>query len=350
MQRLQHGGRLLGQGVYGCTFDPAPACSDGKTVKTLQGLPAVGKLTVEESDAELAVGREIMRLPLAAQYFALPTVGCRPATPVRDSDAQDCKVLTAAGTKTKLSMLLMPAAGEQLLAKAEDLQWLAQNFKRTFVHLLEGMLIYQGAGWTHNDIHMGNVLVDERGVARYIDFGLAFRPADVARWEDSQLSRTFRPKSYWQAPEVHCWRMRLAGLRLEDGIAELKRNIPELERIEHQMPRPRMEETMSAFFREDRTVAGRDDVGFLRTYGARFDWWRIGLCFWMLWNDLLRWPPFAEEPLYKRERDVVRRVLAGMTQFDPRVRMGPLEALKLLDPGNLLASGLSSARPATGKA
>jgi hypothetical protein len=33
----QTGGRLLGQGVYGCTFESAPHCAGGKVFKDIHG-------------------------------------------------------------------------------------------------------------------------------------------------------------------------------------------------------------------------------------------------------------------------------------------------------------------------
>ena len=327
----QVGGRLLGQGVYGCTFDPAPRCAGGSVFRSVGDLPAVGKVTSEDAGDELAIGKAIMKLPLAANYFALPSIGCRPEIPTGDNDERSCRVITEAGKGTTFSMLIMPAAGSQLLKWSMDLPHLAEGYLNTFVHLLEGMLIYQRAGYVHNDIHMGNVLVDERGVARYIDFGLAFRVADVRAWEDSNLGTRFRPKYVWQAPEVHAWRMRLNGVRAADGAAQLQTNSDEYRKIEHQYSRAPLANTLTAFL----AATPRDEVAFLRQYATGFDCWRIGLMFWMLWDDLLKWSGLQGTALWER-RDLVRSILNGLTQFDPRQRWSAEKALAALDPSNRL--------------
>lgn len=338
-QQSQSGGKLLGQGVYGCTFEPAPRCAGGQVFSRIQGLPAVGKVTAENPTAEVAVGRAIMALPLAQQYFALPTETCKPRLPVDDADVGKCEFLeesVAAGES--ISMMVMPLAGRQLLQWSLDLPRLATNYRRLFIHLLEGMVIYQRAGYVHNDIHMGNVLVDNAGVARYIDFGLAFKVDDVLTWEDANLGTTFKPQYVWQAPEVHLWRMLRNGIRVRDGVAKLKAENVELSQMEHQFPaRPSLEMALSDLANTSTSLRQKDGGGaFVRAYGKRFDAWRIGLCMWLLWQDLLAWSGFRQTELWS-QRDLMRRVLGGLTQFNPRARWTAEQALAALDPRNRLA-------------
>jgi hypothetical protein len=335
---MQSGGRLLGQGVFGCTFEPAPRCAGGKVFKKIGDLPAVGKITSEDSAAELAIGKAIMALPLASSYFALPSAGCSPSLPINDPDVKDCSVITESGEGTKFSMLIMPTAGEQLIKYVANTSRLAANYKRIFIHLLEGAVIYQGAGYVHNDIHMGNVLVDDKGVARYIDFGLAFNVSDVKVWEDSNLGTQFRPKYIWQAPEVHAWRMVLNGVRVAEGVRQLREINQEYKLMEHQFPTRKPALTALAdLLTTSKLVAKRDGGAFVREYGKRFDSWRIGLCMWFLWNDMLHWQPFVKTQAYE-ERELFRKVLGGMTDFDPRTRFTVGEALRLMDPKNRLVA------------
>lgn len=334
--RTQIGGRLLGSGVYGCTFSPAPPCAGGPIFRTIDGVPAVGKVTAEDTAEELDIGRKIMSLPLASHYFALPSKECRPAA-IDDNDKGECSVLTEAGASTRLSMLIMPAAGEQLLKWASNLERLADHYERLFVHLLEGMVIYQNAGYVHNDIHMGNVLVDERGVGRYIDFGLAFRPEDVKKWDDTNMGRTFRPKHIWPPPEIQAWRMYLNGVRLVDGLKVLRELNKEYTVMEHQFPtRPTAETAMTAFLASP-YVQRADMPSYVRKYGGRIDSWRLGLTMWFLWDDLLRGYAGLKETRLWARRDIIRRVLGGLTEFDPERRLTAAAALAILDPTNRLA-------------
>jgi hypothetical protein len=329
----QVGGRLLGQGVYGCTFDPAPRCANKAVFSKISGLPAVGKITTEDGDSELKIGRAIMALPLASAYFALPTKHCAPQMPVQDSDAQSCEILTKAPSDSEFSMLIMPLAGRPLIKYGVDLDRLATNFKRIFIHLLEGALIYQNAGYVHNDIHLANILVDDMNVARYIDFGLAFKISDVKVWEDANLGTTFKPEYVWQAPEVHGLRMIKNGIRIEDGVQRLKEQNPEYRQMENRYPTRRS--CVAALTDLFISYKG-DSASFIRTYAKQFDAWRIGLSMWFLWDDLLQNPLFVKTGLYS-ERDLLRAVTGGLTDFDPRVRLTVAGALRMLDPGNRIA-------------
>jgi hypothetical protein len=334
---MQTGGRLLGQGVFGCTFEPVPFCAGGSVFKKIGGLPAVGKVTSEDASAELAIGKAIMALPMASAYFALPSAGCRPALPIADPDIKDCRVMSESGEGTKFSMLIMPDAGQQLIKYGLNMQRLAANYKRIFVHLLEGAIIYQNAGYVHNDIHMGNILVDDGGVARYIDYGLAFNIQSVKVWEDANLGVRFKPKYIWQAPEIHAWRMMLNNVRLDEGVRQLKEINPEYAKMEHQYPtRKSLVGAIDDLFTKSPLFAGRDGGAMVRKYGKRFDCWRLGLCMWFLWDDLLHWSSLKETGLYA-ERELIRKVLGGMTDFDVDTRMTMVEALRLLDPNNKLS-------------
>jgi len=328
--------------VYGCTFDPAPRCAGGPVFRRVGDLSAVGKITSEDTSDELAVGRAIMKLPLASNYFALPTERCRPEIPTGDPDESDCRVITEDGQSSKFGMLIMPAAGQQLLKWSASLPQLAEKYLEVFTHLLEGIIIYQDAGFVHNDIHMGNVLVDQRGVARFIDFGLAFQPAKVKEWSDSHLSTRYRPKFMWQAPEIHGWRMRLNGLRISDGAAQLLAQNEEWRLLAAQFPaRAPLGAALQSFL----DAVGNDGVAFLRRWANSIDCWRIGLMFFILWNDLLAWSGFQQTSLW-RARDTVRRVLGGLTEFDPRRRWSARQALAALDPNSRFVAAAPAATTA----
>ena len=322
---MQQGGALLGQGAFACTFEPAPPCAGGRVFKEIGGLRAVGKLTAEDVTLELGIGKAIMALPLASQYFSLPSASCKAGDPTLDPEAKGCRVLTEADKGTKFSLLLMPAAGQQLLRWATDLQRLSTNFERIFRHLLEGMVIYQRAGYIHNDIHMGNILMDDLGVARYIDFGLGFRVKDIQTWDDSGMGRRFRPKYVWQAPELHARRMKWNGVWLEDGLNELRHLNKEYVKMEEYFPR--RTQALEAL-KDFNAVAPKDDGVFIREYATKFDSWRIGVCMFMLWDDLMR--HMVQLPNVA----AIRPVISGLTEFDPRQRLTAGQALFLLDPNS----------------
>jgi hypothetical protein len=345
---MQRGGRLLGEGVYGCTFEPAPRCAGGDVFRTIGGLPAVGKVTVEDPTEETEIGRAIMSLPLAAQYFALPSVSCTVSREDvrKDPEAIKCDILFESAPTARYSMLVMPSGGKDLTRwmSSTPPSRIAANYERMFKHLLEGMLIYQAREYIHNDIHMGNILVDDAGVARYIDFGMAFRLPNIHTWGDTNMGTRFKPKLVWKPPEIHLWSMVANGVRLADGLQQLKNINPEYEKLELQFPtRKSALAALTELLQKSSTLRARNGGGFVQAYAKRFDAWRIGLCMWMVWDDLLHWSGFRDTALWGR-RDVIRRVLGGLTDFFVPTRLTAGEALRILDPTNRLLG--SSTTPA----
>ncbi len=338
----QYGGRLLGVGVHGCTFDPAPRCAGGSVFRKVHGAPAVGKITNEQVDDELSIGRSLMRLPLGPQYFALPTQQCAPVLPLSDKNADHCTILKdeeGEGEESgPFTVLAMPYAGTELL------KWIprnplraAENYERIFVHLLEGILVYQEKGIVHNDIHMGNIMVDDMGVARFIDFGLAYYAKNAVDLETANLGNRFRPQYVFQAPEIHAWRMMINKIPLIDGVRQLYDVNPEYARMEHQFPKrlPALA-ALEHLMNHNDAFRSENFAAFIRSFWNKIDAWRIGLCMWLLWDDLLHWPWIKKTALWGR-RDVIRRTLEGLTDFDVRTRLTVADALRILDPKNRMA-------------
>lgn len=326
----QRGGRLLGKGEYGCTFDPVPVCADGTRIERVGDLHAVGKVTVEDIEDELAIGREIMSLPLARQYFALPTQSCRTKTPVDDPGAASCKILDEA--PQDLRTLIMPMGGREILAWSMNRVRLAENFEAVLKHLLEGAILYGARGIVHNDIHMGNILVDDHNVARLIDFGLAFHIDEVNSIEDANISRTFRPKVLWQAPEIQLWRMLYNRVPVAEGVRVMKQYHPQLTKLELQFPgRPLLVDSLKDLANTAPEFRQMDFGAYAKRYAKALDAWRIGLVMWVLWNDLMATSVYRFMSIWQRA-DVIRRVLGGLTEFDPRRRWSVTRALQELDP------------------
>lgn len=339
------GGRILGKGAYGCVFHPAPRCAGGTVFSKIgkSKAPAIGKIILDDDTItdELELGKQLMKLPNAEQFFALPVTDCTPKLPIQDPDIKSCDVLTDAVKKnpralSHISMLVMPYGGKELQDYSRDLKAVATHFKSILRHLCVGAKLYQNAGYVHNDIHIGNILVDSGGVARFIDFGLAFKPATIRSWDDAHLSRSFKARSnyLWQPPEVLLWMMLMNNVPVVVGVKDVKRHNPELQLIENQFPSPNRRSFEGALLdlrSADPYFQRRDSVGFIKRYAKGFDAWRIGLTLWLVWHELLKWPMFRSwdgGELYA-DKDV-RRVLEGLTDFDPRTRMTIVDACEIL--------------------
>jgi serine/threonine protein kinase len=327
----QHGGRLLGEGAFGCTFEPAPRCVGGKVFKTIGGRPAVGKITTEASTSELAMGRMLMSggTGLESAYFAVATESCKPSRPILDPEVADCDIVKTTTENVPLNMLIMPAAGIEFTDWIQNEERLATHLRHVFVHLLEGIRLYQKKGIVHNDIHMGNILVDEHNVARLIDFGLSFKIDDVREWRDTKIRPHFSPRYIYAPPEVHTIRMSKSGVRLRDGVAQLMLLHYEYDSLVNMFPRRMpLGYALEEFVTESPYFRRGDDRGFVREYGMKFDSWRIGLCMFKAWRRIRNRPAGSQE---------IMRAIEGLTEFNPMRRWSAEQALRSLDPHNPLA-------------
>lgn len=269
---------------------------------------------------EAAIGQTLMRLPRAADYFAVPTAVCTPTLPITDPDAGRCPVLRRKNKEGALTLARMPDAGMPLSRWAKRIT--EPELERLTRHLLKGMVLYQSAGIVHNDIHWGNVLVDRAGVGRYIDFGQSYRLTDLKVWEDMRLGARFRSEYIWMAPELQALRIRAAGGGAAPAADRLYAKTPEYRQLETEYPGRRSLRTVLQEF------PGRVDdeeavLAYMRRGGAlRIDWWRLGVCLWTLWRKT------------GRASAALRQVIGGLTEFDPTVRMSPAAGLRLLGHGH----------------
>jgi len=335
------GGRLLGKGQYGCTFEPAPRCADGRVFKTItfadgKVMRAVGKITDEPATSEFQLGQELMKIPLYSNYFAPAVAKC----PVRDSHVTDVDWHQCSKIDKKspdLTLLIMPNGGEPLGKWAEsDPHRFSDNFEAILTHLLEGMVLFHRAGIVHNDIHSNNILIDSARVPRFIDFGIAFKPESPATIPH-ELRTGFKASYILHAPEIKAWQMVRSNIRLQIGIQELKRMHTEFSRFETLFPkRQRLDEVLPDLVASVPEYRSGDKVEFLRRFGKKFDSWRLGLTFWWMWREVvLTWPGIQQSPVWAR-RTVLREVLGGLTDVDPRTRWSAEKALKALKPESKL--------------
>jgi len=322
----QKGGKFVGKGAYGCSFTPAPPCLSGK--KYVSDKPTLGKIVYDDVRDEYEVSKIVMGLPDAAAYFAAPTRACSPEIPIDDPEASKCVLKHMTGT-TKPTMLIMPYAGDPLVSWSTNMVALAQNLVPMMRHLLKGIQLYQSADIVHNDIHMGNIVVDKAGIARFIDFGLAFQKSKVRGFEEAHHNRDFSPRLIWHPPEVQAMRIAIGGRRMAESVGEMEEENRDLVTIGSQFPERRSGSLLAAM---SRFVGAHSDLSygaFVRQYGFAFDCWRIGLCFWYMWNDLVAWSGLQFMPVWAH-RDAIRTVISGLTDFDPRSRFTIEHALARL--------------------
>jgi serine/threonine protein kinase len=235
-------------------------------------------------------------------------------------------------------MLIMPMAGNTLYKTMHDRSWMGSNFIKLFAHILEGMVIYQRAGYVHNDLHTENILVDRAGVARIIDFGQSFNLRETPTWHDIAVSKQFRPKHAYP-PEALLWQMLRNGIRVSEGVKEIYEKNDLWRQLERAFPqRASLQRAVEDVLEEIPTIRSATGRSYLQEWATQFDSWYIGLDMWDAWFYLVSWPAVSGTAVWG-QREIVRRVIGALTDFNPKKRLSAREALLLLDPGNAVARG-----------
>jgi serine/threonine protein kinase len=319
-QEEQEGGKLLGQGIAGCVFDPPLKCAKTKRVAKPTKHSKVGKLTSPtEALKELTISKELEGYD---RYFALVESICTPLPKYKQTEKGLNKCESMKGAPMKQSIqLMMPFAGTPfyLIPHRPDRIHLLPFAK----HLLTAGTMLLSRRIVHTDIHDMNLLVDSPSTCRIIDMGRAYRADNI----ESATLLQFQPKNEQTSPEL----LGIYGVlddmpedivlaRIQDELYPLKL----VYKLFGVSPAEQIKE-LATFARESRTLRNRDIETFFKLYWSKFDAWSLGAILLTLYVDLSMHNGFQpSQPLLK--------VIRGMCETDPSKRLDAAEALAILDP------------------
>jgi serine/threonine protein kinase len=349
------GGRLLGQGTYGCVFSPPLLCAS----KTGSQKRAVGKLTVkEDADKEIAVANKLRQMPLVSNYFILPyPESCIP----KEKQAQTEKELDLCVPTTRQNdhrlewqdakQIFEPYGGNQSfysILNSTDLHPSRFDFYSFMRHLLEAGSLLVKAGVCHFDLHPNNLLVDEKGVVRILDLGQAFLSKEITddvpaeRWKELFFGiekNQGRPHDVIlsaEPPEVSIMNGIRNSITPENAIAYTAIGKPVFGDIERYLgvSRKKSQAEMLQFWKTSGAAVQGDWTKMFQLYWPGFDAWSIGSILLLVLKTQLTWPQFTEGD-WKVKKTAVLQALRGLLHASPRERMDCMEALVVFDPGNL---------------
>lgn len=206
-KRTQHflypmkGGRLLGQGAYGCVLSPGFTCAsngNGNRNGTLtKDKKIVSKIQKYNHTAknEIAIGKRIARIPNASSYVQV----FRGACPVNlnvlkehDTDLQQCTIPKLDKAKTimlSFSFIEGKHPYKVFQAKANPLH----HIKQFILRIVDALKHLEMVSVVHHDLKNDNILIS-KGRPLLIDFGMG-----MDMQQESSLARTF------YAPEYEIW-------------------------------------------------------------------------------------------------------------------------------------------------
>jgi len=333
------GGRIRGQGTYGCVFQPALLCRGvGEGVKKVLADPTkVGKITsVEDAENELAIARYLVKLPDASKYtvFAEPQE-CVPRARSKqeDPDIRLCEFTKDMDLQTT-TQIMMPWGGTPM--NRINLNPPSFDFFRFMEETLAA-----GAFLTLNDIcHMDigghNLLFHNDRVPRIIDFGFAFRPSTL---ELSDLKSRWRIIAYdhdTETPEVTLMLGAFKGIPPSTVIQRLQRAKPAVQRLVSlcDVVPSEWATDLNQWAKESQSFQQNDWLSCWKLYWPGFDAWALSTVLLEILEIQMAIPSFIQSSIWKERGETVKSVLKHLCGGHPAFRKDAVEALHMFTNGS----------------
>jgi len=170
------GSTLIGTGGGGCVYRP-PLCGD-------RSLDYIGKLVDEKKEStqtELTVTKILREVKDIEKYAILVDLSKWCDVDVTPQIAEKCRDAKKYVGKKMLSY--QSKYGGTTLEKYifDDRPITFRWLYNSFMHLLNGLALFHQHGVYHIDIKGPNIVIDDSGTCKFIDFGIAIYPGkDVA--------------------------------------------------------------------------------------------------------------------------------------------------------------------------
>lgn len=339
----QDGGKLLGQGVYGCAFSPPLKCINRKTVPS-RGRK-VGKLAKTESaQKEFTVSTHLEKVPHAESYFTLIETLCVPAPrqQQKEKDLTKCESTQSSVFDTLfdrnkfkgMSQVIMPFAGRPLALtpmRVANIDFFAMGR-----HLLEAGTLLLSARTIHADLHMMNVMANSRTSTTFIDFGQAWNVDELSLANLNKRFHAFDPRVGQNPPECCV----IDGLTeqfppsLQTILNRMRDQQPLLPLLQQlfQIPLDKQIATLRRFVETSWSFQEENWFTFYKLYWSKFDAWAIGVNIVVMYVNLLMDIAFERSEEFRRNGTMPLRVIKGMLELDPGMRMDCAEALTIWAP------------------
>jgi serine/threonine protein kinase len=334
------GGRLVGQGTYGCVFQPPLLCKHKDVSKT-----KVGKITYKgDSQREISAYKVLHKIEEWQQYFILsaPSDSCSPRIVENqvEPDLSKCEFLMEADNNLQIEQLLMPYGGKDLYTHS------LINTKKIPFFILCRQLLEAGAlmilhGIVHYDIHSRNILIDSSGTARIIDFGQCFNSNSITLDSIEQRWKVLGPEYAAEPPEVTFLTAmeRPYYYSFEDALHDVmpkKRILYTIEKVLG-IPVEVQIRSLEKFFKSSSIFQTHNEttlVKLWKIYYPGYDSWSIGILLLEYLQRYLYSYEFVESSEWKLKRFIIMEILEKMTSTNPKERIDCVEALSMYDPFN----------------
>jgi serine/threonine protein kinase len=324
----QDGGKLLAQGVDGCIFIPKLKC-EGNTLDFMRtGRLMLDKLTDRNTaEFEMNIARKISLIPLSSNYFVVPADICTPQ-PLKNQTEPELKKCEIQTEFKNTKILRMPYGGVSLYDYSFKLNTFSPlKFTR---HLLEAGALMALNGIIHNDLHQGNILMDEHGVPRIIDFGRALFSYEHVT--EKFFIHSYSAGYFQECPDFFLLNAKNNGYNIKiaigDFLSKRKIMIDQLTGF-YAIEPENIAENMEEYTLLSTSYKKGDYVGWFRHHWRTIDSWAIGVRLLDAFFNLLYFPEFEKK--WKIEGGPIWSVIKRMVEIDPFRRIDCVQALDMLD-------------------
>jgi hypothetical protein len=345
---IQMGGKLIGQGTYGCVFSQ-PLFTKRQHHLSQKDKNKVGKITqAVDATTEIQAARVLRAVPNSIDYFLLPDVNSIsvPLSPEhqKDPDLKKCEAIERYGFDKMLHFKLS-MGGPNLRETLNTLKAPATFPIYSFMcHLFEAGSLLTLHRYVHYDIHSGNILVSKDFVPRLIDFGVAIPIDDLTSENLDWRWKNYAPFFSAEPPEVTLITAFTEGRHVRTSANEIvsqKEGLVDAHKLLGLQKDDQLRELLR-FWQLSKTIQQRDWTSFFKMYWTKFDSWAIGSACLKVLRRLLVLPEFQKNPQWLQHKLTIVQVLQGILIVNPYERLDCLEALSSLDPTNKMLEGEGS--------
>jgi serine/threonine protein kinase len=321
--------KLVQEGTYGCVVKPPLPCA-----KTKAGKNNVGKIIRKtNTDIELSIATLVMGIQGWEDYYVINVEDdctTRNFAKLRETYSKQCRVYIDS-ENSELTQLISPFSGTPVY-RLDMITIKNFDYMASFKHLLRGVAKLNNQGICHFDLHENNVLVNNNGVMRIIDFGSAFLGDEVNESVARRHIYDFSPKFPPQPPEVTVQNGLYTGMNFENAMIQAirqKRVYIIANKLLGLDPKVSLEELKDFWSYHPWDSYHKEGwVPFFKEHWRSWDSWAVGVMFLNLLEKSFSNYNFVNT-IWKEDSLVIRTVLKGLLHSDPTKRLTAEEALKL---------------------
>lgn len=324
------GGVLYDKGSYGCIYIPPLKCQ-GNNGSPKMNYMLDKIMDREPAEEEFRIAKRVSELPLSGNYFVVAQDICtpKPRNEQDENQIRNCEILSKRHI-TSMRILRMPFGGKVIFDKQFDLSKI--SILDIFKHLLEGVSILNLHGVIHNDLHGGNILVDDNNVPRIIDFNKALFSYEPIAEKDLQFVYS---ASYTQiSPDYHLMNGRVQNISeeflIKDFMIKRMRTLVNPLRVFFNITEENIQEQFDNFTEKSKSYKNLDIRGWFNSHWRTQDSWSLGVVFLEIIYSFSFFPSF-ESGLWARQKKQVLPVLEKLLSINPFNRFDCIQALDALD-------------------